>query len=273
MRALLDVNVLIALLDSEHISHAKAMEWFTAHAEHGWASCAITQNECLRIMSHPAYPNVQPVTAIAARLRQATGHPVHTFWSGDISALDESRIDTSRVHSPRQLANVYLLALAVANNGCLVTFEHSVSLAAVTGATAAHLRLIDSTNLTSSSGAPTVRTQPMLTFGRDVRAFMQYVMRDAQRGSKVTREALVAALEAMSDDDVHAALKNAHASGDKRSGRLSLTDFLGKLVGNGPASLDTGAKEVLEAAMNRVIEDGRDVVTLADLRTAAKNSD
>jgi predicted nucleic acid-binding protein len=31
MRALLDVNVLIALLDSDHASHAPAINWFTVH--------------------------------------------------------------------------------------------------------------------------------------------------------------------------------------------------------------------------------------------------
>ena len=47
MRALLDVNVLIALLDADHVSHHEARAWFAAHASLGWASCAITQNGCI----------------------------------------------------------------------------------------------------------------------------------------------------------------------------------------------------------------------------------
>ena len=61
MRALLDVNVLIALLDADHSLHARATDWFASHARAGWASCPITQNGCVRIMSHPGYPNTLPV--------------------------------------------------------------------------------------------------------------------------------------------------------------------------------------------------------------------
>ena len=60
MRALLDVNVLIALLDADHSLHARATHWFETHARRGWASCPITQNGCVRIMSHPGYPNALP---------------------------------------------------------------------------------------------------------------------------------------------------------------------------------------------------------------------
>lgn len=43
MRALLDVNVLIALLDQGHMHHAAARSWLDANIAHGWASCPITQ--------------------------------------------------------------------------------------------------------------------------------------------------------------------------------------------------------------------------------------
>ncbi len=139
MRALLDVNVLIALLDADHASHRAASTWFAAHADLGWASCPITQNGCIRIMSHPGYPNAQPVVGVAQRLRAATLHPVHQFWPDDVSLLDDHAIDSSRVHGPRQLTDVYLLALAVAHGGRLVTFDGSIAVAAVRGATPEHL--------------------------------------------------------------------------------------------------------------------------------------
>jgi uncharacterized protein len=50
MRGLLDANVLIALLDADHASHASAIDWFVANGKHGWASCPITQNGCIRVM-------------------------------------------------------------------------------------------------------------------------------------------------------------------------------------------------------------------------------
>lgn len=139
MRSLLDVNVLIALLDADHTSHRSALTWFGDHASDGWASCPITQNGCVRIMSHPGYPNGHPVREIVERLRSATADRTHQFWPDSTSVLDDTVIDATRVHGSRQLTNVYLLALAVANGGRLVTFDASVAVSAVKGATAKHL--------------------------------------------------------------------------------------------------------------------------------------
>jgi uncharacterized protein len=47
MRALLDVNVLIALLDQGHIFHEVAMEWLETEIRHGWASCPIQLAFCV----------------------------------------------------------------------------------------------------------------------------------------------------------------------------------------------------------------------------------
>ncbi|MEP6619139.1 MAG: TA system VapC family ribonuclease toxin [bacterium] len=139
MRSLLDVNVLIALLDSDHASHHGALAWFGDHANEGWASCPITQNGCVRIMSHPGYPNARSVNEIVRRLRAATGDRTHEFWPDDLSVLDESVIEATRIHGPRQLTDIYLLALAARNGGRLVTFDASIASSAVKGATAAHL--------------------------------------------------------------------------------------------------------------------------------------
>ena len=50
MRALLDVNVLIALLDADHATHGRATAWLAEHARQGWASCPVTQNGCMRVI-------------------------------------------------------------------------------------------------------------------------------------------------------------------------------------------------------------------------------
>jgi toxin-antitoxin system PIN domain toxin len=139
MRSLLDVNVLIALLDSDHASHENAVSWFREHGARGWASCPITENGCVRIMSHPSYPNAHSVLEIVTRLRAATAHEAHHFWADDQSILDEKLVDASRVHGGRQLTDVYLLALAVKHGGRLVTFDGSIAIAGVTGARQEHL--------------------------------------------------------------------------------------------------------------------------------------
>jgi uncharacterized protein len=139
MRALLDVNVLIALLDADHSLHARASEWFASHARAGWASCPITQNGCVRIMSNPGYPNALPVRAVVERLAEATASGYHEFWPDDISLLDEDLVDAGRIHGPRQLTDLYLCALAIRHRGRFATFDHSVSLNAIKGAKAKDL--------------------------------------------------------------------------------------------------------------------------------------
>ena len=142
MRSLLDVNVLIALLDSGHTEHVRALEWFVDHAKQGWASCPLTQNGCVRILSQPAYANALPFREVECRLRDFAGNASHSFWPDDISILDPERFDLSQSLGPRQLTDVYLLALAVRNNGRLVTFDQKISLKAVPDATPDHLLIL-----------------------------------------------------------------------------------------------------------------------------------
>ena len=142
MRSLLDVNVLVALFDGNHSLHGSATRWFEEHGAAGWASCPITQNGCIRVMSQPSYPERMPVVSLVERLRQATAHRAHQFWPDDASLLDEAAVDPTRIHGPAQVTDVYLLALAVAHSGRLVTLDQAIPLAAVKGAQAKHLVVI-----------------------------------------------------------------------------------------------------------------------------------
>ena len=141
-RALLDVNVLIALLDAAHAHHAEARNWLASRASSGWASCPLTENGCVRVMSQPAYPNSYPAAAIIERLATATRHPSHEFWPADISLLDASLINPRSVQGPRQITDLYLLAVAVRRDGCFATFDKTVSLSAVPSARPHHLVVI-----------------------------------------------------------------------------------------------------------------------------------
>jgi toxin-antitoxin system PIN domain toxin len=139
MRALLDINVLIALLDQDHSLHQRAREWFSRNAATGWTSCPITQNGCVRIMANPGYPSPLAVRAVMERLREATRSPYHEFWADDVSLLEPRIADASRIHGPRQLTDLYLLALSVHRGGRFVTFDASVSVSAITGAEKRHI--------------------------------------------------------------------------------------------------------------------------------------
>ncbi len=101
---------------------------------HGWASCAVTQNGCIRILSQPSYPSPVSVGRATRLLVAATSTAHHEFWRGAVSILDEALFDHSRIHGSRQLADVYLLGLAVRPGGRLVTFDQTIALAAVRGA-------------------------------------------------------------------------------------------------------------------------------------------
>ncbi len=139
MRALLDVNVLIALLDQDHSMHEPARRWFGANVAHGWASCPITQNGCVRVMSHARYPSAVPTAAVMDRLAEAIATAQHQFWPDDLSLLDSRVADRTRIHGPRQLTDLYLLALAVRRRGRFVSFDASIPLNAVKGAEQRHL--------------------------------------------------------------------------------------------------------------------------------------
>jgi hypothetical protein len=139
MRALLDINVLLALFDEAHVHHATARDWLLAHRADGWASCPVTQNGFLRIVSQPAYPNRVPLSAAILMLREAVADQAHQFWLDSVSAVDASTIAHDRLHGHRQLTDTYLLALAVANGGRLVTLDAGIPLAAVPRARKADL--------------------------------------------------------------------------------------------------------------------------------------
>lgn len=139
MRALLDVNVLIALHDRDHVHHQHAVDWLLAHMDAGWASCPLTQNGCLRIMAQPGYSNPQPLPTLVRMLQKSTQSGAHAFWADDLSVLDDAHFEHSHIHSPRQLTDLYLLALAVKRGGCLVTFDQRIPLSAVRGAGPQHL--------------------------------------------------------------------------------------------------------------------------------------
>ena len=142
MRALLDVNVLIALLDSRHVHHRIAVDWLSAHLGSGWASCPLTLNGCLRILSQPAYPNRVAIGLVASHLGEAVAASEHEFWPDDVSLLAPGVLDWNRILGPRQVTDAYLLALAVRHGGRLVTLDEGIPMGAVPGAKKSHLEVI-----------------------------------------------------------------------------------------------------------------------------------
>ena len=142
MRSLYDTSCLVAILDEDHTAHATVSAWFAANIEHGWASCPLTQNGCVRILSQPNYPGAFSVAEAIAGLSAAVSSEHHQFIPDDISLLDDALVDDRRLLGHRQLTDVYLLALAVAHDARLVTLDTRIPLAPVHGANATHLVMI-----------------------------------------------------------------------------------------------------------------------------------
>lgn len=133
MRALLDINVLLALFDEDHIFHERAHVWFGENLPMGWASCPLTENGFVRIRSHPNFHPVKKrnVQEVSTALNSFISASDHEFWSDSVSLLDSRSFDQSRILGPRQITDLYLLALAAINGGRLVTFDEGINLSAV----------------------------------------------------------------------------------------------------------------------------------------------
>jgi uncharacterized protein len=141
MRALLDINVLIALLDPDHTFHERAHVWWDTNRNSGWSSCPLTENGVVRIMANPNYSQKLRLTPedLIRRITEFASQTNHEFWSDDVSLRDALVFDRTRFHSARLLTDIYLLALSVAHGGQFVTLDEGIPLSAVRSATAQHL--------------------------------------------------------------------------------------------------------------------------------------
>jgi toxin-antitoxin system PIN domain toxin len=142
--ALLDVNVLVALFDPDHVHHDLAHEWFADDGRHGWATCPLTENGFVRVVSNPRYqPDAAPPSAAIDRLRTFCASGRHHFWTDQVSLRDPALFAPSGMRGHRQLTDVYLLGLARKMGGRLATFDRAIALAAVKGAKRSHLAIIE----------------------------------------------------------------------------------------------------------------------------------
>ena len=141
MRALFDVNMLIALFDPDHLFHEKAHEWWSQHRNLGWASCTLTENGLIRILSNPKYSPDRPFTPveILGRLQEYIHQSDHVLLLESPSLLDETLYQLQPHCRSAEITDISLLGLAVRNQMRLVTFDRGISLTNVKEATSDHL--------------------------------------------------------------------------------------------------------------------------------------
>lgn len=126
--ALLDVNVLVALLWADHDDHNAARQWFKEHEKKGWATCPFTQAAFVRIVSNPAFSRqaVTPVEAIVL-LEENLQRSSHEFWPDTLSLAEAASFVSSKLSGHQQVTDAYLLGLAIHHRAKLVTFDKRLS--------------------------------------------------------------------------------------------------------------------------------------------------
>ena len=144
--ALLDVNVLIALFDPDHVHHDVAHDWFAENGQSAWATCPLTENGFVRIVANlPKRGGFLSISEAVTIFRKFCASGGHEFWPDTISLADARVFEPAHVRGHRQITDVYLLGLAVQHGARLITFDSGIRLNAVKGATRASLEVISPT--------------------------------------------------------------------------------------------------------------------------------
>jgi len=125
--ALVDLNILTALLWPAHEHHEAAHRWFRGRGQARWATCPLTQLGFVRLASNPAFSRdaLAPVEALAL-LEQNLAHPAHEFWPDRLQAPAAVKGLESGLTRHRQVTDAYLLALAVQRQAVLATFDRGL---------------------------------------------------------------------------------------------------------------------------------------------------
>ncbi len=140
MRHLLDVNVWVALLDEAHVFHAQALA-FMERRRVQIATCPLVENGVVRVLNLPGYGKIGPIgfDVVAHKLADVCAAVDHAFWPDDVSLRTPGMVNWPRVLGHNQITDLYLLALAVMHDGCLVTLDRRVTTSTIVGATDRHL--------------------------------------------------------------------------------------------------------------------------------------
>jgi toxin-antitoxin system PIN domain toxin len=125
--ALLDINVLLAMLWPRHIFFHHASRWFAAHRGAGWATCPMSEAGMVRLYAQPAVMGVEisPQDALEV-LEQTCAERDHVFWPQNSSIGELHPQIRQRLVGHKQLSDALLLDLAIRNGGRLVTFDKRV---------------------------------------------------------------------------------------------------------------------------------------------------
>lgn len=124
---LLDANALIALGWPAHEHHDAMQAWFSRHARHGWATCALTQRAFVRIVSQPAFSGrALAIAEVAEVLLRNVAHAHHRLVAMDFSFDEVLRCCSGGLVGHRQVTDAWMLTAAVRTDMKLLTFDTGV---------------------------------------------------------------------------------------------------------------------------------------------------
>jgi uncharacterized protein len=125
---LLDINLLVALLWTNHEQHGAARTWFQGQRRSEWATCPFTQAGFVRISSNPRVFPEAPSPLKAMELLEANlRNPRHRFWKDDIPFAEALAPLAGLFTGHQQATDAYLLGLAIHKGGILATFDAGVA--------------------------------------------------------------------------------------------------------------------------------------------------
>lgn len=119
MTFLLDANVLIALVDSDHVHHLRAGDWFTGHDEM-FATCPITQGALIRHLFRAGHT----AGDIGVAVDRIHALPRHDFWSDDLPFTNDVLVG---LVGHRQVTDAYLSHLARDRIAQVATFDRALA--------------------------------------------------------------------------------------------------------------------------------------------------
>jgi len=142
MTFLLDVNVLFILHQPLHSDYRIVNRWFASKSGDSFATCATTQAGLIRLL-------IQDIGGLdrfsfdeaCHALDTLTRHPRHVFWPDAPPYLTVAGSILKRIQGHRQIADSYLLGLAIRNNAILATLDSGIRQLAG-GEFAGHIELI-----------------------------------------------------------------------------------------------------------------------------------
>jgi toxin-antitoxin system PIN domain toxin len=128
---LVDVNVLVALGDQDHVHHKLAMRWLDGVIDGSWGSCAFSQAGFMRIMSNPRLRGF--TMAQATEVLASLGcHAKYRYWPINQSWVELSGPFEGRIFGHQQITDACLLGLAIRGGGVLVTMDKGIQFLAGT---------------------------------------------------------------------------------------------------------------------------------------------